>query len=40
MKKIFNPGRYDFIWWIGIVEDRLDPEKMGRCRVRIYGYHQ
>ena len=39
MKKIFNPGRYDFIWWIGIVEDRLDPEKMGRCRVRIYGYH-
>jgi hypothetical protein len=39
MKKIFNPGKYDFIWWIGIVEDRMDPEKMGRCRVRIYGYH-
>lgn len=37
MKKIFNQD--GFIWWIGIVEDRLDPEKMGRCRVRIYGYH-
>lgn len=37
MKKIFNQD--GFIWWIGIVEDRMDPEQMGRCRVRIYGYH-
>lgn len=37
MQKIFNKD--GFIWWIGIVEDRLDPEYMGRCRVRIYGYH-
>lgn len=37
MKNIFNQD--GFIWWIGIVEDRLDPEMMGRCRVRIYGYH-
>lgn len=37
MKKIFSQD--GFIWWVGIVEDRLDPEKMGRCRVRIYGYH-
>ncbi len=37
MKKIFNQD--GFIWWIGIVEDRMDPEKMGRCRIRIYGYH-
>ncbi len=28
-----------FIWWIGVVEDRMDPEKLGRCRVRIFGYH-
>ena len=28
-----------FIWWIGVVEDRMDPEKVGRVRVRIFGYH-
>lgn len=28
-----------FVWWIGIVEDRTDPLQMGRCRVRIFGYH-
>lgn len=26
-------------WWIGVVEDRDDPEKMGRLRVRIIGAH-
>ncbi len=26
-------------WWIGIVEDRNDPLKLGRVRVRIFGYH-
>lgn len=31
--------RPDFRWWMGIVEDRADPEKMGRYRVRIIGYH-
>ena len=29
----------EFIWWQGVVEDRLDPLKLGRCRVRILGYH-
>ena len=29
----------DFVWWMGVVEDRDDPEKLGRCRVRIFGYH-
>jgi hypothetical protein len=29
----------EFVWWIGVVEDRKDPEKLGRLRVRIYGYH-
>jgi len=28
-----------FWWWLGVVEDRLDPLKLGRCRVRILGYH-
>lgn len=28
-----------FIWWVGVVEDRLDPKKAGRCRVRIVGSH-
>lgn len=32
-------GRDGFYWWIGVVEDREDPEKLGRCRVRILGYH-
>lgn len=26
-------------WWIGVVENRKDPEKMGRCQIRIFGYH-
>lgn len=34
---IFNKD--GFIWFIGVVEDRFDPEKLGRCRIRIYGYH-
>tara|TARA_Y100001963_G_scaffold8079_2_gene10496 strand:+ start:316 stop:1638 length:1323 start_codon:yes stop_codon:yes gene_type:complete len=28
-----------FIWWTGVVEDVNDPLKLGRCRVRILGYH-
>lgn len=26
-------------WWVGVVEDRNDPMKLGRYRVRILGYH-
>lgn len=29
----------DFTWWVGVVEDRDDPMKIGRYRVRILGYH-
>lgn len=32
-------GHEPFIWWIGVVEDRMDPLKLGRCRVRIVGHH-
>lgn len=28
-----------FVWWTGVVEDRQDPLKAGRCRVRIVGAH-
>jgi predicted chitinase len=28
-----------FYWWFGVVEDRDDPLRIGRCRVRIMGYH-
>jgi len=37
MQRIFNKDGFN--WWIGVVEDRMDPEKVGRCRVRIFGYH-
>lgn len=32
-------GEEGFRWFIGIVEDRDDPEKQGRIRVRIYNVH-
>lgn len=32
-------GLDGFVWWFGIVEDRKDPLSVGRCRVRIYGWH-
>ena len=28
-----------FRWFIGVVEDRDDPEKASRVRVRCFGYH-
>ena len=31
---------YDsFKWFIGVVEDRMDPLRLGRCKVRAFGYH-
>lgn len=32
-------GRDGFFWWIGVVENRDDPTYLGRCQVRIFGYH-
>ena len=32
-------GQDGFIWFIGVVEDRNDPQKLGRVRVRCLGYH-
>jgi len=30
---------YGMVFWFGVVEDRNDPIKLGRVRVRIYGWH-
>ena len=32
-------GQDGFTWFIGVVEDRQDPKKAGRVRVRCLGYH-
>jgi hypothetical protein len=32
-------GKNGFVWWVGIVEAREDPLKVGRLRVRIIGWH-
>jgi len=31
-------GRDPFIWFEGVVEDRMDPLGLGRMRVRAYGF--
>ena len=32
-------GQSGFYWFLGVVEDRNDPQFLGRCRLRIAGYH-
>ena len=32
-------GQDGFIWFFGVVEDRNDPQKTGRVRIRCLGYH-
>jgi len=32
-------GLNGFVWWVGVVESRQDPLKLGRCKVRIFGWH-
>ncbi len=32
-------GRKGFTWFVGVIEDRNDPVKLGRLRVRCFGWH-
>ena len=32
-------GKNNFVWFNGVVEDRNDPQKLGRLRVRCVGIH-
>ena len=32
-------GADGFYWWLGVVENRDDPLKIGRVQVRIFGWH-
>ena len=32
-------GKNGFIWWVGVIENRVDPLMIGRCQVRIFGWH-
>jgi len=39
MDNITSNNNANFYWWFGVVEDRDDPLRLGRCRTRILGYH-
>jgi phage baseplate assembly protein gpV len=41
MTKVVNnfAGLNGCIWWMGVIENRIDPLKLGRCQVRIFGWH-
>jgi len=32
-------GKDGFVWFIGVIENRADPLGMGRCKIRIFGWH-
>lgn len=32
-------GKNGYIWWTGVIVDRKDPANVGRCKVRIFGWH-
>jgi len=32
-------GKDNFVWWTGVVERINDPLQLGRCKVRIFGWH-
>ena len=31
-------GKGGFIWWTGVIENRQDPLKLGRCQIRCVGW--
>ena len=40
---MFDPDQFqlgrNFVWFFGVVEDRIDPNYLGRVRVRCFGFH-
>lgn len=32
-------GRDGYVYWVGVVENIEDPLKIGRCKIRIFGWH-
>jgi hypothetical protein len=41
MSKVINnfAGLNGFVWWVGEIENRVDPLGLGRCQVRIFGWY-
>jgi len=41
MSKAVNSfaGLNGFVWWVGSIENRIDPLGLGRCKVRIFGWY-
>lgn len=39
MGEINFAGKDGFVWWVGEVVNRVDPLGVGRCQVRIFGWH-
>jgi hypothetical protein len=40
MKSVNNfAGLNGFVWWVGQIQNRVDPLGIGRCQVRIFGWH-
>ena len=39
MSQNYFMGLDGFVWFTGVVEDRSDPDALGRVRVRCLGYH-
>ena len=41
MSKVVNnfAGLNGFVWWVGEIENRVDPLGLGRCQVRIFGWY-
>jgi len=32
-------GKDGFVWWMGVVESNQDPLNLGRCQIRMFGWH-